>query len=179
MEYGNIVLASSKKGFIQNAIKAFTSSVFSHSLVTMPDVLGMPICIEACEGGVSTVRFDKNYVNDLNQGYQVWRLKISQEQKDKGIIAAVNDLETGYGFLEYPWFIWRRINLWFGKDIKSQNNWYTGGTICSELCVQYLTACGLGYIFEGYGEGSISPQDLQDVMRVHPELFELVEEVRL
>lgn len=179
MEYGNIVLAGSKKGFFPNAIKWFTFSKFSHSLVTMPDILDMPICIEAADNGVSTVRFDKNYINDDNQSYQIWRIKISQEQKDAGIRAVVGDLETFYGFLQYPWFIWRRICLFFGSDIKHQNNWSTTGTICSELVVQYIHACGLGHTLSEFGPGAVSPQDIQDVMKKYPDLFELIEEVRM
>lgn len=179
MEYGNIVLASTKSGFVPNAIKSFTSSKFSHSLVTMPDVLGVPMCIEAAEGGVDTTRFDKNYINDPGQGYQVWQLKVSKEVKDRAIRHLLDELETGYGFLEYPWFMWRRLNLLLGKDIKGQDNWSTKGMICSQLCVAYLKACGLEYVLKGYGKGSISPQDLQDIMKAHPELFKLAEEVRL
>jgi hypothetical protein len=177
--YGNIVLASTKKGFVPNAIKSFTGSVFSHSLVTMPDILGIPMCIEAAEGGVDTVRFDKNYVNDPGQGYQVWKVKTSQEVKDRAIVQLLGSLETGYGFLEYPWFMWRRLNSLLGKDIKAQDNWNTSGTICSQLCVEYLKACGLGYVLIGYGRGSIAPQDLQNIFKSHPEMFELEEEVRL
>jgi len=177
--YGNIVLASTKSGFIPNAIKWFTKSQFSHSLVTTPDTLGTPMCIEACEGGVDSCRFDKGYSNNIDQGYQVWNIKIDQATKDRAIVSIFNDLETGYGFLEYPWFMWRQLNRLFGRDIKSQNNWNTNGMICSQLCVAYLTACGLGYIFVGYGRGAIAPQDLQDIFKAHPELFEMTEEVRL
>lgn len=171
MEYGNIVLANTKKGFVQQAIKWFTKSQFSHSFVTMPDILGIPMCIEACEGGVDMCRFDKGYINDSNQAYEIWSVNVPKETKDWAIKLVMNELETGYGFLEYPWFIWRKLNLLFGKDIKAQNNWYKGGTICSELCVEYLIACGLGHIFEGYGEGSIAPQDLQDIFKEHPVIF--------
>jgi hypothetical protein len=145
----------------------------------MPDILGLPICIEAADNGVNTVRFDKNYINDQNQSYQIWKIKIPQEQVDKGIIAAINDLETLYGFFQYPWFMWRSLCLLFGKDIKNQNNWYTNGTICSELCVQFLHGCGLGHVLIGYGVGSVTPQDLQNIFKAYPELFELVEEVRM
>lgn len=179
MEYGNIVLASTKSGFVPNAIKWFTKSQFSHSLVTMPDVLSIPMCIEAAESGVDTTRFDKSYINNADQGYQVWHLKISQEIKDKAIISILNDLEIGYGFLQFPWFMWRKLNEIFGKDIKSHNNWDHHGMICSQLCVAYLIACGLGYIFADYGIGSVAPQDLQNIFKAHPELFELSEEVRL
>ena len=75
--------------------------------------------------------------------------------------------------------MWRRINLLFGRDIKSQNNWNTNGMICSQLCVAYLVACGLSDIFKGYGRGSVAPQDLQDIFAAHPEVFELVQSVRI
>jgi hypothetical protein len=178
--YGNIVLASTKNGFIPNAIKWFTQSQFSHSLVIIPEMLGIPMCIEAAESGVNTVRFDKNYINDVNEGYQVWSVKVGNSVKRDAIKSISNDLEIGYGFLQYPYFIVRRICLLFGKDIKSKNNWFSkDGMICSQLVVAYLTACGLSFVFEGYGLGSIAPQDLQNIFKVHPELFELVESVRL
>lgn len=177
--YGNIVLASTKSGFIPNAIKWVTQSQFSHSFVTIPDILGIPICIEAAEGGVDTTRFDTSYQNNLGQGYQVWNIKVDQNIKDKAIIAILNDLEIGYGFLEFPWFVWRRICLFFGDNIKAKNNWNEGGMICSQLCVAYLSACGLDSVLVGYGKGSIAPQDLQDIFEAHPELFELIESTRM
>lgn len=177
--YGNIVLAGTKKGFVPNAIKAFTGSVFSHSLVTTPDILDIPMCMEAVEGGVDMMRFDLGYSCNQDQGYQVWILKIPQEVKDEAIKKLLSELEVGYGFLAYPWFMWRRLNFLFGKDIKAQNNWCQAGMICSQLCVEYLRNCGLDYIFKDYGKGSISPQDLQDIFTLHPELFEMSEKVRL
>lgn len=177
--YGNIVLASTKSGFVPNAIKWFTKSKFSHSLVTTPDMLGAPLCIEAAEGGVDFTRFDSSYIDNQGQGYEVWNIKIDQAIKDKALVDILGTLETKYGFLEYPWFMWRRLNLLFGRDIKAQNNWNMDGMICSQLCVAYLKACGLGYVFAGYGEGSVAPQDLQDIFGAHPELFERTETVRL
>lgn len=177
--YGNVVLASTQGQFLPNAIKWFTQSQFSHSLVTVPDTLGVPMCIEAAENGVDFTRFDTGYVSNPDQGYETWNIKIDQSIKDAAIVSILADLETSYGFLEYPWFIWRRLCLFVGKDIKNQNNWNESGIICSQLCVAYLKACGLGHIFQGYGEGSIAPQDLQNIFLTHPELFERVERVRL
>ncbi len=50
--YGHIVLADTKSGFVPNGIKFITSSQFSHSFITIPDILGTPMCIEAAENGV-------------------------------------------------------------------------------------------------------------------------------
>jgi hypothetical protein len=183
MNFGDIVLANTKKGFIVNAIKWFTNSVFSHSFVTMPDVLGFPMCIEACDHGVDMTRFDTGYLNNMGQGYEVWQINVDQSIKDEALKEIINDLETGYGFLEYPWFMWRHFLRFFGKDIKSQDNWNTWGMICSQLCVSYLkvilTAIGREDVLAGYGNGSISPQDLQDIFKANPDLFSLIERVRL
>jgi hypothetical protein len=142
-------------------------------------MLGIPLCIEAAEGGVDATRFDTGYVNNLDEGYQVWNIKIDQKIKDAGIISISNDLEISYGFLEFFYFLARKFFLFFGRDIKAQNNWVTSGMICSQLCVDYLKACGLTNVLVGYGNGSIAPQDLQDIFKAHPENFELIQSVRL
>lgn len=177
--YGTIVLASTKNQFIPNAIKWFTGSNFSHSFITVPDILAVPMCIEASEHGVDFTRFDTGYENNLDQGYEVWVLKIDQKIIDNAIVSILNDLEISYGFLQYPFFIWRRLCLFFGKDIKSTDNWFTQGMICSQLCVDFLFACGLETIFNGYGKSSVDPQDLQDIFLANPNLFEKIESVRL
>lgn len=179
MSYGNIVLANSKSNWISQCIKWFTKSQFSHSFITMPEVLGIPMCIEASGGGVDTCRYDSNYLNNLDEGIQVWEINIDQEIKDQAIKQTINYLEVSYGFLQYPFFIYRKLNNLFGKNIKSQNNWNTNGMICSQLCVTYLKACGLEDIFKEYGEGSIAPQDLQDIFKSNTDLFKIVEEIRL
>lgn len=179
MVYGNIVLASSKSGFIPKSIEWFTQSKFSHSFVIVPSILKIPMCIEAAEGGVDFTTFDSSYLNNPDQGYEVWSINIDKEKKDLAIISILRDLETSYGFLEYPWFIWRRICLFFGKDIKSQNNWNMDGMICSQLCCAYLKACGLEHIFKGYGKGSVAPQDLRNIFVSYPKIFKLTKTVRL
>ena len=179
MSYGQIVLATNTVGFFPAAIRLFTGSKFSHSLVLTPPILDIPMGIEAVEGGVDSVRFDKNYINDTTQGYEIWEIKIDLSIKDAAIKTVLSELQTPYGYLEYLFFLWRRINYWLGRDIKSQDNWFSKGIICSQLCVDYLNACGLSQVLNGYGKGSICPQDLQDIMIAHPELFEKVESVRL
>jgi hypothetical protein len=180
MSYGHIVLASTKSGFIPAGIKWMTNSQFSHSFVTTPNILGVPMCIEAAEGGVDFTRFDTGYENNQNEGYQVWNIKIDQNLKDTAIISVLADLETGYGFLQFPYFIVRKICRLLGRDIKAKDNWFASdGMICSQLCVAYLKICGLSDVLAGYGNGSISPQDLQDIFVAHPELFELINSTRL
>jgi hypothetical protein len=178
MNSGNIVLATSKSSLLSKFIRWFTNSKFSHSFVTMPDVLGIPMCIEAESGGVDTARYDSNYLNNADEAVEVWTLNIPQTVKDQALKQIINDLEIPYGFLEYVWFIWRKLNLLFGRDIKNQNNWNTNGMICSQLVVAFLKACKLD-IFQGYGNGSIAPQDLRNIMVAHPELFTLSQQIRM
>lgn len=179
MTYGDIVLANSKTNWLSQCIKWFTSSKFSHSLITMPEVLSTQMCIEACAGGVDANRFDTNYLNNTDEGIEVWAINVPQATKDAALQKMLNELETSYGFLEYPWFMWRRLNKLFGRDIRAQNNWNDGGMICSQLCCAYLAACGLQSVLAGYGKGSIAPQDLQDIFKAHPDTFTLSASYRM
>lgn len=173
--YGHIVLADSKKEWIAQAIKWFTKSKWSHSLLTIAPEADREMGIEAASNGISAVPFDTSYRNNDTQGYNMYRVLVDDNIKDAAIRICLNDLESAYGYLEYPWFIWRSINAFFGRDIKSQNNWFNQGEVCSQLCVKYLTACNLGQIFSGYGKNSVTPQDLQVIMGANPQYFELIE----
>lgn len=171
MAYGHIVLAGTKSGIVPNAIKFFTNSKFSHSLITVPDLIDVPMCIEAAESGISMARFDSAYQNNPEQQIEIWEVLISPEVKDVGIKTCLDQLQMKYGFLEIPWFCWRYINKKLGKDIKSQDNWFNKNEICSELCEYYLTAAGLGVLFEGYGDSSVCPEDLATIMKNNPKYF--------
>lgn len=175
MSYGHVVLANSKKEFIASIIKWVTRSNWSHSLFTIPNCCGREMGLEAAGNGVSSIPFDTGYRNNLTQGYRIYAVKVSEEVMDASISKCLDDLESFYGYLDLPWFAWRALNLLFGRDIKSQNNWAYTHKICSQLVVDYLTGCGLGHIFDGYGRNSICPQDLQIIMDAHPEYFELIE----
>ena len=174
MEYGHIVLASTKSGVVPSAIKFITKSQYSHSFITAPTIVGLPMCVEAAESGIDMIRFDDAYTQNAAENIEIWEVLISDEMKDKGLVAVFDKLETSYGFLELPWFVWRWMNRLVGRDIKSQNNWSKNGTICSQLCRIYLTATGLGSLFEGYGKGAVAPQDLSVVMNANPQLFKKV-----
>ena len=90
---GHIVLSDTKTGFIPNAIKWFTRSNFSHSFVIMPNILSIPMCIEAAESGVDFTRFDTGYVSNNNEGYQIWSIKIDQKIKEAALVSLLNELE--------------------------------------------------------------------------------------
>jgi hypothetical protein len=43
-----------------------------------------------------------------------------------------------YGFLQLPWFVYRRIGELFGINMRKKKNWVPGGQICSELWYNIL-----------------------------------------
>ena len=176
MEYGYICFAYSKNEFIAWAIAKVTKSQWSHSFITVPPMLGKEMVMEAAGQGVSMCEFDLNYRNNPNQKYEVYKLNIDASTTDPSILTCMAALETSYGYLEYPWFIWRYINKLFGRDIKGQNNWCQNGTfVCSQLCRKYAEGRGLTALCSALGNGSMSAQDLYEIVLGHPELFTLVE----
>ena len=73
-----------------------------------------------------------------NKDHEYWLFSIELPQK------IVDEIETWalsefmgktYGFLGLPWFLWRRINEWFKRDIRNKPRCFTSGegTICSEM----------------------------------------------
>ena len=178
MVSGNVVLVQSKWGdnwfqtFISNAIRWLTSSQYSHSLVTLPQLLNCDMCVEAASNGVTLQRFDTTYWTNPSQACDVYELiGISDDIKAAAMKGLLSELDTSYGYLEMPWFIWRALNRMVGRDIKSHDNWSQHGDICSWVCVQYLTACGLGDLFRDYGKCSVAPQDLRNIFDANPTIF--------
>lgn len=175
MDYGYVCFAYSKNEWIAKAIAWFTKSKWSHTFITVPSMLGKEMVMEAGAGGVEMVTFDKAYRNDSSQAYEVYRVKLPQEVIDRAILKCMESLELPYGYLEYPWFIWRFINRWFGRDIKGQNNWSTSKKVCAGLVDIYEDELGLQAYSEAFGNNSITAQDIYEIVKAHPEVFELVE----
>lgn len=175
MEYGYVCFAYSKNEWIAKAIAWFTKSKWSHTFLTAPPMLGKEMVMEAGAGGVEMVTFDKAYRNDPTQAYEVYRVKVSQEIIDEAIAKCMDKLELPYGYLEYPWFIWRYLNRWLGRDIKGQDNWSTDKEVCAGLVDIYIDELGLSVLSKDFGNNSISAQDIYEIVKSHPELFELVE----
>lgn len=176
MEYGYVCFAYTKNKWYDWAIAKATKSKWSHSFITCPPMLGKEMVLEAADGGVEATGFDLSYRTNPDVAYEVYRLKVSQDFKDASILNRMKELEVSYGFLEYPWFIWRYINAFFGRDIKSHNNWCQNGTeVCSQFLREYIEDCNLSSLFSGFGKGSVAPQDIYNVVLARPDLFELVE----
>lgn len=175
MEYGYICFAYSKNEWIAKAIASITDSEWSHCFITIPPILDQEMALEDATGGIEPILFDIGYRNNPNQKYEVYRVKIDKNIIDESIIKCFGLLQEPYGYLAYPWFIWRAINLFFGKDIKRQDNWYQKYRVCSGLDRFYLENCILPSLFKDFGKGSSNAQDTYQIVKTYPELFELIE----
>lgn len=175
MEFGHICFSVNHKSFTAKVIKFFTRSRWSHSFITAPPIIKERLMVlEATGEGVTSIPLDVGYLEDPTEDCIIFKVKIDDNLKIESINNILNSLQTGYGFLELPWFAWRGICYWFGKDIKSQDNWSQAGIICSELASNYLRGLGLGYLLEGFGKGSINAQDLYEICLNNPDIFELI-----
>jgi hypothetical protein len=142
MSYGYIGFAYSKGEFIASAICWFTKSKWSHSFITVPPMLEKEMVMEAAQGGVQMIPFDRGYRDNSTQIYEIYKFKVDQDSIDKSILECADHLEETYGFLQYPWFMWRSLNKLFGRDIKSQNNWSSQGEVCSDLTRRFIEGAG-------------------------------------
>jgi hypothetical protein len=176
MEYGHVCFSYSKNEWIAKAIAWFTKSQWSHTFITIPPTLGKQMVLEAASGGTNPVLFDKAYRNNPSQKYEVYRLKVDKEIIDEAIMKLLEDLQMPYGYLEYPWFVWRSLNRLFGRDIKGQDNWSAKYRVCSGVTDAFLDNCYLQILSEDYGYNSITAQDLYEIVKANPDLFELIEE---
>lgn len=175
MEYGYVCFAYTKTEWIAKAIAWFTQSQWSHTFLTVPSMLGQEMIMEAGGGGVEMAMFNQAYRHNASQKYEVYRVKVSQQIIDEAIAQCMEKLELPYGYLEYPWFIWRYLNKWIGRDIKGQDNWSTNREVCAGLVDIYIDALGLGVLSKDFGNNSISAQDIYEIVKANPDLFELVE----
>lgn len=175
MHYGHVCFSYSKGEFVPRAIAWFTGSQWSHTFITVPPMLGRELAMECGAGGIEMVTFDVAYRKNPGQKYEVYRVKASQEVIDRAIFACLDKLEQPYGYLEYPWFIWRSINRWFGRDIKGQDNWSKRRKVCAGFVDFYLDELRWQELSKDYGWNSINAQDIYEIVKAHPELFELVE----
>lgn len=175
MQYGYVCVSNSKKEFTARIIRFFTRSKWSHSFVTIPDLLDTPMAMEAAGSGVSICSFNKHYRDNDGQAYKVYRFQGDASAIDASLRSLLTELQTGYGYLELPWFAWRSICRYFGKDIKAKDNWSQAGTICSELVAQYITNAGYSDFFSQFGKGSVNAQDIYEILESNPETFELIE----
>ncbi len=165
-------------GFFASAIRFFTKSKYSHTLMISDDTLGAEAVQEA---GVivQVVPFDKYYRHCDKEIYKMYRPKAPEEVKAQSAKKVfVEFAGVTYGKLQLIWFIYRAVmeNV-FKKDVRSQKNWMTDGVICSELVYWYLWNLGEPYqsLLKPWNPDTIQAQDILNIVEANPDLFELVE----
>jgi hypothetical protein len=166
-------------GFVPKAIRYFTKSKWSHSLLIQAPILKEEAVQEASDL-VQIVPFQRNY-RDSTETFEMFRIKkgvVSKATIDASLKKCFNEF-TGqkYGYLQLFWFIYRAIAEKFGKDVRHNKNWLSDGVICSELVYWYLFYLGEPFktLLEPWNADTIQPQDIYNIVQSHPELFELVE----
>lgn len=175
MDYGYVCFSYTKNELIAKLIAKITQSKWSHSFIVVPPVLEKEMVMEAASNGISMTTFQENYRDNANESYEVYRVFAPKNKVDKSILSCMERLERPYPYLELLWFVWRRINKFFGKDIKDQNNWFTNGVVCSGLVRKFLEGSGLKRLFKGFGIDAVAPQDVYNIVLANPKLFELIE----
>jgi hypothetical protein len=173
---GDIGFSGKRVGFYPNAVRFFTKSRWSHCFVVVPPVLGELSVLES-EVNVVLRPWYSEYVEKNNDYYEIWRPIMAQEavydacaslyKSDSGII---------YGFMQIPFFAVRAILDLVGIHLK--RNPFPGGEICSETHWRYIMNLGGEYekALNGITENECSPQDIYEVVRNRPDLFEFVTE---
>jgi hypothetical protein len=167
-------------GWFERQITFFTFSKWSHCFITLYPVGTEPTVLEA-DADVSVVPWSREYGTARDEAFDLWRIK--DGLVDPALMAQVlqqvfHDFsEVQYGILQYPWFIWWWFNKkYLNRDISNQKNWFTKWIICSEIIYWYFTYLGDPFksLVAQYSGDTMQPQNVQDILSAHPELFEKV-----
>jgi hypothetical protein len=175
VDYGYIAFSYTKNELTAKLIAKITQSKWSHSFIIVPPMLGKEMVMEAASNGISMATFQENYRDNPNESYEVYRFNAPQGKIDKSILNCMEKLERPYPYMELLWFVWRRINKVFGRDIKNQNNWFTNGVVCSGLVRKFIEGSGFKKLFKGFGIDAVAPEDAYEIVIANPKLFELIE----
>jgi len=160
---------SGGNSFIQNAIKYFTKSQFSHSFVVMDGPYRSLSILETTSTIVSLTPFstkisEPNYI-------EMWEVISTIEIKDILKNNYLTYAAQWYGYLSYLWFMWR----WFWRLLGIEKNvmwkWAVTGQTCTELtCNGYLCIL-FPEIFVGKDINTIAPEELRVIMLANPDKF--------
>lgn len=173
---GDIGFGGKRKGFYPKAVRWFTASRWSHCFVVMPQYLDELSVLEA-DLKVQLVPFQKEYVEKNADYYEIWRPKGITKSEIWRACADLYRSDAGeiYGFLQILWFAFRQGLGKLGIRVGGRN-WFPSGEICSETHWGYLSRLPreIGRQTRLMGEDECSPEDLYQMVRSRPDLFELV-----
>ena len=180
---GFLAVAGQLKGndFFQTAIRTVSGDGFATSPVSHAFVVGFKengLVPSAFEASLKIQKVPMtNYTSDPNQYFELWRIaNVPQDQIDKAVLQLYLDYAgKDYGYLELPWFIWRKLNALVGRDIRSQANWSSVGTFCSQLAFDLMDGILFSStIFAPYHANTCTPEDLRQLFRQYPKIFTMV-----
>lgn len=205
LEVGDIVLVSNNKkkglrGFLAKAIKFFTGSQWTHTAVAIGDIVGSPCIIEADTQVIinpANLTFD-----DPDYVVAVYRNKwLSKEDNIQIVNELFKELNGNtYGYLQLLYFVrrwfWEKkttqlllgwIPRLLGKprDPRQWNNWFVGGTICSELnwwlfekqhrkIADDYVHWQMNEWLTAWNSNNFTPKDTQLTLAKFPNLYELI-----
>lgn len=163
--------------FIQKCIRFFTSSRFSHTFVTVDCLDNYLYAFETtstivCLSPVHRKMAEKNYI-------EAFRIKDNRKREifNTNVLPAVNVYAgTWYGYLSYFWFIYRFLMRKIGVEPTKMWKWCNSGVTCTELHMIAFFATFPELIIPGRDINTFAPQELYDIIKKHPEEFELIGE---
>jgi hypothetical protein len=179
---GMIGFSNNKTSFMGKLIRLFTNSGITHTfIITFPR--NGAVWLEEASTVVAEGSFQSSYVDEPNTAYWVYKIKdglVPEATTDTALqYCHDNFLGVKYGFFQLIWFPYRWVmeNI-FRKDVRHDKNWMTDGVICSELVYNYLYQLGDPFksLLSDFNSDTIQAQDILDIVKAHPELFELVDQ---
>jgi hypothetical protein len=160
---GTIGFCRKKAGFIAKVLRWFTRSDWSHTYIICqvdPEVL----VLEAGRLKVQSIPITKYESSKYANVYFTPGLFL-QGRVDAGIAKAKERIEATYGWLQIlrflPVITAKRL---LGMKISNPSK---GGTVRSELVLQYLRGLEPGGKWDGMDRNSVSPEDLYGELVKH------------
>jgi hypothetical protein len=173
-QIGDVGFSHRKRGIYNRIVSFITGNYYSHTFIILKEFYGDVAVLEA-DLKCQVVSFKEEYINKNDDYWEIWR------PVGVGIGAKLRETERcyikyagkTYGFLQIPWFIWKRIAKAIG--VNPGKNWFPGGAICSEITCDYLP--GLSGAYKEalpFGLNEVDPDDIRDVVAARPDLFKLI-----
>ena len=117
---GDILLYPAPNRFLRWLMRFFTMTHYGHAALYVGEIHGIPVIVEAGARGV--------VLNRLYGEPEVWRVDVSEEERERAVIKALAKLGRGYNFLQLFGFVisWLTCSKW--NPFNSRERY-----ICSEL----------------------------------------------
>lgn len=180
MKIGNIcVVNSTKGGLLSWLIRVVTGCPYTHCAIGAGDVAGVPSIYEA--ETLISVGPETHITEDVTREYEEYEvIGMSQDQLIP-LVAYLYDLyaEHQYGFLQLPWYLYRRAGELLGYDMRGKVNPFNKNeVVCSVLDFYLIMGISsqfpaLAETIKPYSPHSVHPGDIAYIVHKHPEIFRL------